>query len=99
MAERVSAGDYRVTIMAAITLFLNPKHRKALFSALPKRSFWISALAGTLLAFHLNGWALSLVYTDAFAASTILGTYVLADSDFFCLASQRKDLQRSADQG
>lgn len=64
-----------VLIMAGIT-FSNPKYRKELF-AVSKRPFWISALAGTLLAFHLNGWALSLVYTDAFAASTILGMYVL----------------------
>ncbi len=77
-----------VTIMAAITLF-NPKHRKALFSV-PKRSFWISALAGTLLAFHLNGWALSLVYTDAFAASTILGTYVLLTVMFSALLLKEK---------
>ena len=44
-------------IMAAIT-FLSPKNRKAIFST-SRRAFLISALAGTLLAFHLNGWALA----------------------------------------
>ena len=47
------------------------------FCGVSKRSFWISALAGTLFALHLNSWALALVYTDSYAASTIIGTYVL----------------------
>ncbi len=79
---------FTVVIMAGIT-FLNPKYRKEIFSV-PRRSFWISALAGTLLAFHLNGWALSLVYTDAFAASTILGTYVLLTVLFSALILKEK---------
>ncbi len=77
-----------VLIMAGIT-FSNPKYRKEIFG-ISKRSFWISALAGTLLAFHLNGWALSLVYTDAFAASTILGTYVLLTVLFSALILKEK---------
>ena len=77
-----------VLIMAGIT-FSNPKLRKELFSV-SKRSFWISALAGTLLALHLNGWALSIVYTDTFAASTILGTYVLFTVLFSVLILKEK---------
>jgi drug/metabolite transporter (DMT)-like permease len=62
-------------IMAAVTL-ISPTHRREI-RQMSKRAFWLSALAGTLLALHLNSWALALVYTDTFAASTIIGTYVL----------------------
>ncbi|MBN1778318.1 MAG: DMT family transporter [Clostridiales bacterium] len=64
-----------VLVMTAVTFF-TPKYRRAVFST-SKRAFWLSVLAYTLLAFHLNGWALALQYTDTFAASTILGTYLL----------------------
>ncbi len=77
-----------VIVMAAIA-FLNPKHRHALFST-SRRAFWISALAGTLLAFHLNGWALALVYTETFAASTIIGIYVLLTVLFASLILKEK---------
>ena len=77
-----------VVIMAAIT-FCNPKHRRAIFRT-SKRAFFISALAGTLLAFHLNGWALALQNTDTFAASTILGTYVLLTVLFASLILKEK---------
>lgn len=64
------------TLIMAAVAFGNPKNRRAIMRT-SKRAFFISALAGTLLAFHLNGWALALVYTDTFAASTIIGLYVL----------------------
>ncbi|MBE0600659.1 MAG: DMT family transporter, partial [Firmicutes bacterium] len=77
-----------VVILAGIA-FSNPKYRKEILGV-SRRSFWISALGGTLLAFHLNGWALSLVYTDAFAASTILGIYVLLTVLFAALILKEK---------
>ncbi|HPF87974.1 MAG TPA: DMT family transporter [Candidatus Limiplasma sp.] len=64
------------TVAMLAIAFINPKNRQEILH-MPKRAFWISALGGTLLAFHLNGWALALVYTETFAASTIIGTYVL----------------------
>ena len=74
--------------MAALTFF-NPKSRRAILS-ISRRSFWISALAGTLLAVHLNSWALALVYTETFAASTIIGTYVLMTVLFSSLILKEK---------
>jgi hypothetical protein len=40
---------------------------------------------GTLLAFHINGQALALRYTDAFEATTIIGTNVLLEVLFAAL--------------
>ena len=77
-----------VLIMAAVA-FGNQKNRRAIMQT-SKRAFWISALAGTLLAFHLNGWALALVYTDTFAASTIVGTYLLLTVLFASLILKEK---------
>ena len=77
------------TVIMLVISFLNPSNRRALL-ATSKRAFWISALAGTLLALHLNSWALSLVYTDTFAASTILGTYVLITALFSSLFLKEK---------
>lgn len=67
-----------------LIVFLNQKRRRAIFST-SRRSFWISALGGTLLALHLNSWALALVYTDSYAASTIIGSYVLLTVMFSAL--------------
>lgn len=75
-------------VMAAIA-FLNPKRRKEILH-MPRKAFWISALAGTLFAFHLNAWALALANTDSFAASTILGTYVLLTVLFSALILKEK---------
>lgn len=77
------------TIVMLAIAFLNPKNRQELLH-IPKRAFWISALGGTLLAFHLNSWALALVYTEAFAASTILGTYLLLTVLFASLILKEK---------
>jgi len=79
---------FTMIFMVAIT-FLNPKSRRAILSV-SSRSFWISALAGTLLAVHLNSWALALVYTETFAASTIIGTYVLMTVLFSALILKEK---------
>lgn len=64
------------TLIMAVIAFASPKNRRAILQT-SKHAFWISALAGTLLALHFNSWALSLTYTDTFAASTILGINVL----------------------
>ncbi len=69
------------TLVMLLIVLSNAARRRALWQT-SGRSLWISALAGTFLALHLNSWALSLVYTDAFAASTILGTYVLITALF-----------------
>jgi len=79
---------FTTLVMLSIVL-LSPRRRRALLQT-SKRSLWISALAGTFLAFHLNGWALSLVYTDSFAASTILGTYVLLTALFSSIFLKEK---------
>jgi drug/metabolite transporter (DMT)-like permease len=62
-------------LMAPLT-FLNRSNRQSLRSV-SKKSFWLSALSGTLLAMHFTAWALALVNTDVFAASAIWGTYLL----------------------
>jgi drug/metabolite transporter (DMT)-like permease len=82
-----------VVIMGCISL-VNPKNRKQLLSV-PKRTFWISALAGTLLALHFTGWALALAYTDTFAAAAIIGIYVLLTA-LFAAIFLREKISRSA---
>lgn len=62
-------------LMAPFTL-LSRKRRQNL-QAVRKGGFWISALAGTLLALHFTAWVLALARTDVFAASAIWGTYLL----------------------
>lgn len=62
-------------LMAPFTL-LSRKRRESL-KAVRYGGFWISALAGTLLALHFTAWAMALARTDVFAASAIWGTYLL----------------------
>ncbi|HPS82657.1 MAG TPA: DMT family transporter, partial [Candidatus Limiplasma sp.] len=69
-----------LVIMTPMTLF-SKKHIAAL-RGVTKGAFWLSALAGTLLAFHFTAWVLALDNTDVFAASAIWGTYLLMTALF-----------------
>lgn len=66
---------FTLLIMSPVTL-LSAKKRKNL-KHVTKNGFLISALSGTLLAFHFTAWAMALDNTDVFAASAIWGTYLL----------------------
>ena len=69
-----------LVLMTPMTL-LNRRRREDL-RHVSKKGVLISALSGTLLAFHFTAWALALDYTDVFAASAIWGTYLLMTALF-----------------
>lgn len=79
-----------ITTLVMLGIVLSSVERRRALLQTSKRSLWLSALAGTFFALHLNGWALSLVYTDSFAASTILGTYVLLTALFSSIFLKEK---------
>ncbi|MDD3212743.1 MAG: DMT family transporter [Eubacteriales bacterium] len=77
-----------LVLMAPFTI-LNRQNRQNL-RHVSRSGFWISALAGTLLAVHFTTWALALENTDVFAASAIWGTYLLMTAAFSSLFLHEK---------
>jgi len=79
---------FALCIMTPMTFF--NRANRARLRHVPKRLFWLSALSGTLLAFHFTAWAIALNQTDVFAATAISGTNLLITALFSSLFLHEK---------
>ena len=83
---------FTAVFMGLVSLF-HTKSRRALLKT-PKRAFWLTALAGTFLALHLNGWALALALYRKLCRVDHFGN-LCSFNGAVCLADPaRKNLQR-----
>lgn len=81
----VNALRLGVTLVLMTPMTILKRQNRQNLRHVSKSGFWISALAGTLLALHFTTWALALDHTDVFAASAIWGTYLLMTAAFSSL--------------